>query len=229
MKKPINKLFGLADNLTGLHLDQFAREIKYYINVIIKKDAGYNRDYYRSMEINCRDSYNILAKAIVNEFHPSTAVDVGCGYGGMSKAMINAGCNEVYSYDYSSDAVAICLETGLKHAYQLNLIHANQIPVKGDVCICLEVAEHIPERHAHNMCKLISEVAPILIFTASPPGQGGYLHVNLKKQDYWINIFKRYSMIYDHDSVNNMRKSIQDKINNEYYRNLMVFKRNAPA
>jgi hypothetical protein len=39
--------------------------------------------------------------------------------------------------------------------------------------------------------------APIVVFTAAPPGQGGTGHVNEQPQSYWIDRFRAEGMEYD--------------------------------
>ncbi len=99
------------------------------------------------------------------------------------------------------------------------------IPAKGDVCICLEVAEHIPEAYAQHLCKLLSEVAPIIILTAAPPGQGGHLHVNEKPQSYWIEMMNSFSLYYDAESVTRIRGKFDKRMLSDYDENLMIFQR----
>jgi SAM-dependent methyltransferase len=206
---------------------QYQNQLLYFIysNSRHQKNYGYNQVYYQQIETANQHYYSLFAQTIIQEFHPSSLVDVGCGAGGISLAFMNAGCSNISAFDYSSDAVEIAKSKGLPSVQQIDLTKAELIPAKGDICICLEVAEHIPEAYAKHLCKLLSEVAPIVILTAAPPGQGGHLHVNEKPQSYWIEMMNSFSLDYDAESVARIRRTFDKRMLSDYDENLMIFQK----
>lgn len=114
---------------------------------------------------------------------------------------------------------------GLISVQQLDLTRAQAVPAQGDLCLCLEVAEHIPRRHVRHLCQLLSTVAPILVFTAAIPGQGGYFHVNEQSQSYWIDLMKAVGMEHDVQAVRRIRDAFEGKMIPDYDRNLMIFRK----
>lgn len=203
---------------------RFAR-LRYAIEKRFVENASYSRAYYESLEGFVGDSCAQLGSALMDEFRPESAVDVGCGSGGFSVALLEAGCRTISAFDYSSDAAEMARSKGLPRVERIDLTRTKVIPAKGDICLCIEVAEHIPECHAPRLCGLLSEVAPILIFTAAPPGQGGHHHVNEKPRDYWIDLMHRINMEYDGESVARIRRIIDGNVAKMYASNLMVFRR----
>ena len=59
-----------------------------------------------------------------------------------------------------------------------------------DLAICLEVAEHISERHTASLVESLVSLAPVVVFSAAIPGQSGVNHVNERWQDYWASQFE---------------------------------------
>jgi SAM-dependent methyltransferase len=202
-------------------------KIRYFYYTTFEKNAGYDREYYEANFRSNAGVYDLLAKSISDVFHPRVLVDVGCGNGGISAAFIRQGCKEVFAFDGSLDAVKIARGRGLTQVQQLDFIKAQEIPAHGDLCICCEVAEHIPEKHAAHLCRLLSKPAPTLVFTAAPPGQGGHLHVNLKPRSWWVELMRQNEMIYNEQAVERVRAAYGGKMIRDYDINLMIFFRQA--
>ena len=128
-------------------------------------------------------------------------------------------------FDQSEAAVQHTREKGIRSVEQLDVTRARSIPKKGDLCLCLEVAEHIPKCFANHFCYLLSEAAPVLAVSAAPPGQGGHLHVNEQPRDYWIELFEKYGMKYDHEALSRIRTAFNGEMIWDYDKNLMVFRK----
>lgn len=226
---PISLGLGLKSTLRKFIGENRYRNIKhsvgYFYYTRFCKDSGYTRDFYKQIEAANAIYYSLLAETLMAEFKPEILVDVGCGDGGISMAFAKEGCRKIHAFDYSHEAVEMALTKGLPSVRQIDLTKTQAIPAKGDLCICLEVAEHIPQTYARHLCQLLSEVAPNLVLTAAPPGQGGHLHVNEQPQSYWIELMKSFSMKYDEESVARIRKAYNGRMLQDYDRNLMVFKK----
>jgi hypothetical protein len=89
-----------------------------------------------------------------------------------------------------------------------------------DIALSLEVAEHLPDQRAqrfvHDLCRL----APIVIFSAAIPGQGGTGHVNEQWPDYWYHLFEAEGFVVD----SGFRYTIwdDDRIENWYRQNILI-------
>ena len=62
-----------------------------------------------------------------------------------------------------------------------------------DIAQSLEVAEHLPPARAATFVADVVAHAPVVLFSAAPPGQGGENHLNEQPGDYWQRLF------LDHD------------------------------
>jgi SAM-dependent methyltransferase len=213
----------LGDSLF-LKIQKINYQFKYLLYSNFKKNAGYDRDYYHAQAASSEFTYRLFTQTLYAEFQPQTVVDIGCGGGGFSKAFMDLGC-EVRAFDYSSDAIAVAQSRGVTLARQLDITKTDAIPAKGDLCTCLEVAEHLPETYARHLCQLLSTVAPNLAFTAAPPGQGGHLHVNEQPQCYWIERMESWGMRYDAEAVARIRQVFAGRMGADYDDNLMIFKK----
>ncbi len=108
-----------------------------------------------------------------------------------------------------------------------------RLPSYFDVCMSLEVAEHIePEHAAQYVCNLVSLSDKILI-TAAPPGQGGHYHVNCQEKGYWECMFFEHGYKRHHDK----ELAFRDKLTpvnhrreiSAYIKNCMIFERHPYA
>lgn len=146
----------------------------------------YDRDYYLAIDEVHRPLYEHLADAVHTLFHPATAVDVGCG----TAVILNR------LQDLGAEVVGI---EGSRHAIELSglgnrIIKANLergVPRLGtfDVCLCIEVAEHLPSRSAASLVAGLASLSGVVVFTAATPGQGGSHHVNEQPRAYWEALF----------------------------------------
>ena len=58
-----------------------------------------------------------------------------------------------------------------------------------DLAISLEVAEHVSAQRAQSFVADLCRAAPVVLFGAAIPGQGGVGHVNEQWQSYWSALF----------------------------------------
>lgn len=69
---------------------------------------------------------------------------------------------------------------------------------KYDLCISLEVAEHIDPAKADVFIDNLTKASDIILFSAALPGQGGTGHVNEQRLSYWVEKFaQRGFELYD--------------------------------
>lgn len=61
-----------------------------------------------------------------------------------------------------------------------------------DIALCLEVGEHIEQRHADTLVASLAAAAPLVLFSAAVPGQGGVGHVNEQPPAYWHAKFRAH-------------------------------------
>jgi len=63
-----------------------------------------------------------------------------------------------------------------------------QLPDRYDLAVSLEVAEHLPASCAEAFVESLTNLAPVVFFSAAVPFQGGTTHVNEQWPEYgWIS------------------------------------------
>jgi hypothetical protein len=92
-----------------------------------------------------------------------------------------------------------------------------------DVAQSLEVAEHLPPSRAVALVADIVAHAPVVLFSAAPPGQGGENHLNERPYDYWQSLFLRH----DYVAIDCLRPLLVKESNAPkwYIYNIMVYAR----
>lgn len=142
----------------------------------------YTENYYNRIEQGAIDSAKIIYEAI--GFTSGSVIDIGCG-----KGEWNNGNPDYVGVDYK--VMKRSLLFPVQNYYDYDLTCGKEFPVKRkfDLCLCLEVLEHIPEQFANAAVKLLCSLSDTVLFSAAIPGQGGVQHVNERWQSWWEEKF----------------------------------------
>jgi hypothetical protein len=79
--------------------------------------------------------------------------------------------------------------------HKIDLEKQNVIDAKSDLALCIEVGEHIPERRARHLINILVNLAPVVLFSAALPGQGGTHHVNEQWPSFWQALFSQHNYL----------------------------------
>lgn len=151
-------------------------------------DLLYTRHFYAKSERHKGRSETVVAGTLVERYAPRRVIDLGCGSGTFLLGFHRLGI-EVLGLERSRAGLAICAERGLPAlAFDLR---RDDPPAEatGELALCFEVAEHVGADYADRLVELCCGLAPVVVFTAAPPGQGGVHHVNEQPPAYWIGRF----------------------------------------
>jgi cyclopropane fatty-acyl-phospholipid synthase-like methyltransferase len=171
---------------------------------------------------------------LVFELAPhGSIIDVGCGVGSWLNAARQLGVHDVTGVDgdyVQRDQLEIPAErfiptdlSGLTHRRL-----AERLPSgagRFDLALSLEVAEHLPPHAAAGFIDLLCALAPVVLFSAAVPFQGGTNHLNERFPSFWATHFARHG----HLAVDAVRQRVWDDANVEwwYRQNTLLFA--APA
>lgn len=191
------------------------------------RDDIYSPKYYQTMvEPYARKSAPQIARSIVETFHPQTVIDVGCGSGALLVELRKLGIRRLLGLD--------CADAGLDIARARSLdvrkfdITADRwtSAARFDVAVSMETAEHLPASAADRYVELLCLLAPVVIFTAAHPGQGGIGHFNEQPPEYWMELFKTHGFrLVEKTTADWQTVWAAAGVANFYTRNLMVFQR----
>jgi len=119
---------------------------------------------------------------------PGMAVDLGGGTGAWCAAFKACGVHRVHCIDHpSARAGRMLIDDGEFQSADLG--HDNVAPVGADLAICVELAEHLPASRADWIVEFLTKSAPVVLFSAAVPRQGGVHHVNEQFRWYWSERF----------------------------------------
>jgi trans-aconitate methyltransferase len=139
--------------------------------------------------------FDVVADAIYRQFKPERVVDVGCGPG-MILHRLWARDVEVSGLEGSRHCRAYAHENIREFIKKANIVSHPDI-VFCDLVICTEVAEHLDEKDAPTLVRLLCSAMCPIVFTAAPPGQDGHHHVNCQPPEYWITMFEDRGAFHD--------------------------------
>ena len=158
-------------------------------------------------------------------------VDVGAGSCAFAAEALRRGL-ACAACEYSPVARRLGKKQGVDvRPFDLTRTPPAQLDGPFDLAYCFEVAEHVPEPMGRDLVKFIASLAPLVVFTAAPPGQKGHGHINLQPKEYWIGQFASHGFAHRSD----LSKRVSDSFAREdviswLVENVMVFERGgAPA
>jgi SAM-dependent methyltransferase len=149
----------------------------------------YNNDFYETHAAGMSHSATIVLGQVYKLFSPKSVIDIGCGQGAWLSAAESLGATTLKGHD--GDWVI------RKNLFSKNIdfVPANladslpKLNMRYDLCISLEVAEHLPEERAESFVDLLCLSSDTILFGAAIRYQGGTNHINEQWQSYWIKLF----------------------------------------
>jgi len=129
---------------------------------------------------------------IVQQFVPIRSVcDVGCGVGTWLRAFLDAGVQDIVGLDgYYVDKNLLEIPDSAFH--EADLRQPLRLDRSFDIAMSIEVAEHLPESRSISFVEDLTRLAPVVLFSAAIPRQGGTAHINEQWQSHWAAIFAQY-------------------------------------
>ncbi|NOU35861.1 MAG: class I SAM-dependent methyltransferase [Kiritimatiellaceae bacterium] len=185
----------------------------------------YSPKYYQTLvEPYARRSVPQMARSLVETFSPASVIDVGCGSGALLVGLRKLGVRRLLGLDSSEAGLDIARARGLDIR---NFDIASDRWSGGerfDIAVSMETAEHLPKNSADRYVELLCSLAPVVIFTAAHPGQGGIGHLNEQPPEYWTERFKANGFQHAEKTVADWQSAwTAAGVANFYTRNLMVF------
>jgi len=144
---------------------------------------NYGRTFYSKHEDGSARSADIVVPILLSIFPASSVIDIGCGIGAWLRAFERNGIKDFMGID--GDYVpADMLQIPRQHFRAAELTRLSVVDRRFDIACSLEVAEHLPADCAEQFVELLTRAAPVVLFSAAIPDQGGTHHVNEQWQSY---------------------------------------------
>jgi SAM-dependent methyltransferase len=156
----------------------------------VKKHVLYDKRFYNEQKVGSHRSAEVILSLVLNAIKPKSVVDVGCGLGTWLSICHAAGIKDYLGID-SADIPGSMLYIEESHFLQGDLTKPLELGRVFDLALSVEVAEHIPKYYEDVYLDSITRLAPVILFSAAIPYQGGIGHYNEQWQDYWVGQFSK--------------------------------------
>lgn len=145
-----------------------------------------------------------LGALLHDRLQPKSVLDVGCATGVYLVPFKDKGC-QVYGVD---GAPAAGSHLALSEFELVDLRNGWTPPQKYDLCLNIEVAEHLKPEYSEGLVELLSRCSDTIYFSAARPGQGGEGHYAERPKAEWLGMFSKYG-IHEHS----LSREIQQAVN----------------
>ena len=132
---------------------------------------------------------------MLKPFEIQSVIDFGCGVGGWLTQFQKVNSCNIQGLDFG-DADKSQLLIPENNFKKIDLSQAVDLKKKYDLCISLEVAEHIQPEFEDVFIDNLCRHSDIILFSAAMKGQGGTGHVNEQKISYWVKKFQKRDYTY---------------------------------
>jgi len=143
----------------------------------------YTARYYGQISEGSIASARVVMRAL--DFEPQSIIDIGCGVGEW-----NNGHPDYVGVDYRVRLEDLLIAPARFIECDLNREFLS-LDRKFDLCLCLEVAEHLKPSRAEGLVQMLCSLSDRVLFSAAIPHQGGNGHVHEAWQSYWAVLFKQ--------------------------------------
>jgi len=162
------------------------------LSVTTRDDASmpYTPTYFKKQKAGSERSARKILPIIIHLIKPKSIIDVGCGLGCWLSVAMEYGIKKCLGIDgewIDKNMLQIPLQNFKVHDLRKPLT----LKERFDLCICLEVAEHLPFRYSKTLVDSLTDLCPVILFSAAIPLQGGEGHVNEQWPDYWASLFEK--------------------------------------
>jgi SAM-dependent methyltransferase len=180
----------------------------------------YSSDFYAEQQAGSITSAESIVPYVLSLFQISSVIDIGCGVGGWLEVFQRNGIADYMGVD--GDYVPIeLLKIPVKHFRAADVCNLPDFGRRFDMVCSLEVAEHLPAAAAPRYISGLVRLAPVVLFSAAIPHQGGTAHINEQWPAYWASLFAEHGFL----PVDCIRPQIYQKANIEwwYRQNVLIF------
>ena len=169
-------------------------------------------------------SARVVLQSLFEVHRPRSVFDLGCGQGAWLAAAEELGSGRLVGIDGPWVDPAALLSRNIQYS-RVNLESDFAVPGKFDLCISVEVAEHLSPARADATVKTLCELADVVLFSAAIPRQGGIDHLNERWQSFGAARFASSGFVC-HDYFR-PRIWTDTRVESWYRQNLLLYVRHS--
>lgn len=160
----------------------------------------YTESYYKRISEgavkSAKETFDTLCKTVSVKTNcgekiiskwPDSVIDIGCGVGEWS-----CGNPNYVGVDHNIPVKALMIPKEQYRDQDLEKLKIFAVFTGGkkyDLCLCLEVAEHLSVEASDSLISYLCSYSDNVLFSAAIPSQGGTGHINEQWQEYWAEKF----------------------------------------
>jgi hypothetical protein len=154
-------------------------------------DQTYNEHFYRKSTEGSLSAARRILPHIWKLKNFDSVIDVGCGVGAWLSVAQELGAKTVHGIEGHHVPAEMLLVPDERISRQDLSISLN---CQGNyaLCLCLEVAEHLPPARAQTLIDELTSLSEVVAFSAAIPFQGGDGHLNETWPEVWADLFDRH-------------------------------------
>jgi len=149
----------------------------------------YNEAFYDRQVAGSVSSAEVILGLLYDFYQPQSVIDVGCGRGAWLSVAESLGTKNLIGLDGHWNTKDKLLSQNIDFT-SVDLEGTIDIREKYDLCISLEVAEHLAGKRAKTFIENLCKASNVVLFSAAIVNQGGTNHINEQWQSYWIELFQ---------------------------------------
>jgi SAM-dependent methyltransferase len=138
--------------------------------------------------LRSRRSAEAILPIVLDLTSAARVIDVGCGTGSWLAVAQELGVRDVLGIDGAYGDRTL-LEIPEDRFVAHDLTRPIELAERFDLALSTEVAEHLPLGSADAFVESLTRLAPLVLFSAAVPFQGGQHHLNEQWQDWWAERF----------------------------------------
>jgi hypothetical protein len=147
----------------------------------------YDADFYRFLASFAARSAEQIVPLLIAGLPIHSVADFGCGQGAWLSVWRKAGIIVMGVDGSYVDRRRLMIDGNEFRAADLS--QRIDLGRRFDLVQSLEVAEHLPPQRAADFIAMLTDHAPLVMFSAAVPGQGGEHHINEQPLEYWREKF----------------------------------------
>src|SRR5579863_7296948 len=153
----------------------------------------YPRSFYETTTAGSLIAAEAILPLLWQRRHFNSVIDIGCGTGAWLSVAKRLGAADISGVDgphVPTDAMIV--DPSFIVAADLE----ESLPIRRacDLCLCLEVAEHLSPARAPSFVADLAALGKVIAFSAAIPFQGGDGHLNEMWPEYWAELFRGHGL-----------------------------------
>lgn len=221
----MNRRSKAIEKAASLYRRLLPEPLRRWIRDRLTPAGSYGSAFFQEVDELAGESYEVMARSIIETYRPTSVWDAGCGTGALLAALREHGVQRVKGAEFHEAGLRICRRRKLD-VERVDLTRPAAIPAGTDLVICMEVAEHLPESSSETLVQTLTSGPDQLLFSAAVPGQGGHHHINEQPHEYWIEKFASRGFQIDVEATETIRARWREAgVASWYSNNAIVLRR----